>query len=290
MTYSWAYLCSNPWRLSLTLRLLPKEPLVGLGTMQICWASHLDQVELPNRLIEVLKVHAPAWLHWQLVDLSMLHDELPDGLRAYWNTGKNRWSLGMKLLIPFAIAPPYLYTDDDVIIGRDPWSLLENSSGFGSKGCFRFPANKHSIARQLFTAFDLVGPGWDDTVQADNEIGYAARDVYNTHALDAGVWFHRYPDDWRERLERFAELPYLRELTTRNLELRCLDQRFLTCFGLKHGWDAITIGNGFAPPARVSERMLTRHPFFHYKSQSKATWMTRLEDFVCSRTQANTND
>jgi len=280
-TYDWLYLCSDPRRLAITLRALPKEPLRGLRVMQICWASHLDPPERPGQLGRIADSFlAPRWLQYELTDLSPLKGCLPERLQAYWNTGKKRWSLGMKLLMPYILEDhetPYLYTDDDVLITRDPreW-IAETQYGFGSKGCFRFDGRKRSIAEQLFTAFDVDVPVG----------GEQAWDRYDRHALDAGVWFNRNvigTSRWSIYLDRFARMPYLADLTTHNLELRCLDQRFLTCFGIRHGWDQRTIGNGFAPPRAVTERLLTRHPFFHYKSSSKEAWMRLLEAYLDSR-------
>src|SRR6185369_5496228 len=78
---------------------------------------------------------------------------------------------------------------------------------------------------------------------------------YDAVAMDAGVWFDPgNPSDkilWSYYLDRLAEANYVKTLTTQNLELRCIDQRFLTMFGLKRGWKPMTIGNGFAPPHSV---------------------------------------
>ena len=262
MRYDWIYLCSNPKRLELTLRLLPRTPFVDLDRMIVGYCSHLDG-DVWRMLEMTASQWKPNWLNLEVHDLSGLGAHLPDELVQYWHNSKSRWSLGVKLVLPYAVCGPYLYTDDDVIVSRDPHDWLMYS--FGSKGCFRFAGKKQGIAAQLFDAFGLrYEPAWRH---------------YDDNALDAGVWFQKYHDNWDERLADFAKLPYLLDLTTNNLELRCLDQRFLTCFGIEHGWDRRTIGNGFAP-CEVSERMLNRHPFFHYKSSSKEEWMRRLSDYV----------
>ena len=281
VTYDWLYLCSNPQRLALTLRELPQEPFVGLDTMRLCWASHLDPDYRGGELAVYAERYAPAWLRCRTFDLSQLQAKLPSRLSTYWDNPKKRWALGMKLLMPYvAEGKPYLYTDDDVLVTSDPQPWMTNS--FGSKGCFRFEGRKQSIAAQLFDAFELpYGTGWPPMVGC--QLAEPAWKKYDRAALDAGVWFQKYNDDWTERLYSFAEMPYLLDLTTRNLELRCLDQRFLTAFGIKHGWDVRTIGNGFAPPAIATERMLHRHPFFHYKSQSKDRWMAVIDRYQVKR-------
>lgn len=269
MIYDWAYLCNNDRRLAITLRALPKEPFADLKTMHICWASHLDHPSRPESFAMTAASLAPSWLNWKITDLSSVADRVPSQLQTYFKNDKARWALGMKLFLPYVLGTPYLYTDDDVLVFKDPLPLMFNS--FGSKGCFHLSYGKRDIATQLFDAFDLQ----------PNEL--PAHVHYNYGAMDAGVWFHKYPDDWRYRLECFATMPYLLDLTTRNLELRCLDQRFLTCFGIKHGWDAITIGNGFAPPTKLRDTFGTKQTFFHYKSSSKERWMKLLEEWLDGR-------
>lgn len=275
--YDWVYLCSDPRRLALTLRLLPNEPFDGLNRMVIGWCSHLDPVVRGDVLRQQADFYAPTWLkpHIEVVDLSPLACYLPAGLHRYWSNGKSRWSLGVKLVLINAMltAPyqyrPYLYTDDDVIVPQDPAPLLAQGS-FGSKGCFRFAGNKAYIAEQLFEAFMLDTNGYMNSWQR-----------YDAHALDAGVWFDAHPDsEWHHRLRELAKLPYVQGLGTANLELRCLDQRFLTCYGMGRGWRQQTIGNGFAPPAAIKPSLLANKYFFHYKSQSKLKWMQLFEEYL----------
>jgi len=277
ITYDWAYLCSDSQRLTLTLRLLPQDkPFKGLRTMHLCYASHLDG-RVDHTLMNVAINHAPRWLDFVTTDVSMLRWRLPDELQVYWNTGKARWSLGMKLLIPFLFDHrAYLYTDDDVIVPNDPASLLTTGS-WGSKGCFRFAGRKLDIVHQLAEAFD--------TPDYMNIAGRSISENYDWHALDAGIWFMRDRANWSERLMRFAALPYVQNLTTRNLELRCLDQRFLTMFGLEHNWRPQSIGLGFAPPKIIRPNFFDKKFFFHYKSSSKARWMTLLEEHVTCRSR-----
>lgn len=272
VTYDWAYLCNNPRRLRITLRLLPPT-MQGLRVMHVCYASHLDGTDAPERLGPVLDRYAPTGIAWTITDLSPLRDRLPEQLAAYWSNGKKRWSLGMKLVLPFRFKDaPYLYTDDDVLIPNDPQPLMTQS--FGSKGCFRFAGRKTEVAKQLFDAFGMIN-------QEPPHV------EYDRAALDAGVWFDRHPiwpcdglGDWEWYLSSFAHMPYLQQLTTRNLELRCLDQRFLTMFGIKNNWRVQSIGNGFAPPREIRPSLLTNKYFFHYKSQSKERWMQLLETYI----------
>lgn len=269
MTYRWVYLCNNPERLKLTLQFLPREPFKNMGTMTVGYCSHLDPPERADELHSMMDRWRPKGWLCSVTDLSPLGQHLPPGLQAYWSTGKSRWSLGVKLLLPF-IDPnrPLLYTDDDVIVPQDPWPLLEQGS-FGSKGCFRFGYKKQDIQRQLVVCFKHYCGGILDGKW------------YDEHALDAGVWYMRegMTNAWQQRLQDFSELPYIKQLTTGDLELRCLDQRFITLFGMEHGWRQQTIRNGFAPPQKLRDSFFNTY-FIHYKSQSKAAWMNVLTAYL----------
>ena len=282
VSYRWNYLCSNPRRLAITLKALPRHrPYQGLLGMNICWASHLDPAHRAAELHVVADEHAPSWLNFWVYDLSQLKSYLPRQLERYWANDKARWALGMKLLMPYVSeGEPYLYTDDDVLVTRDPQAWLTNS--FGSKGCFRFVGRKQELASELFDAFSIPTREGVFDVGGLSETLLPAWKQYDNAALDAGVWFQKYPDDWTTRLYRFANMHYLKDIGLRNLEFRCLDQRFLTCFGIKHGWDVRTIGNGFAPVSKITPKLLERHPFFHYKSQSKEKWMRLFEDYYAA--------
>lgn len=289
MTYDWFYLCSDVERLKLTLRALPPT-LEGLRALHVCWASHLDpadrkaEIELTmgTHLVARPRCPIPCYDTLDLTTAVRTYGRRYPQLATYLDNAKPRWALGMKLLIPLLARGPYLYTDDDVLVTRDPHSLLEVGS-FGSKGCYRFDGKKPMIAEQLFGAFDIP----TDPVVLPGVVVYhnSPWRVYDWFALDAGVWFDAWPSfaTWSDRLERLAALPYVRELTTRNLELRCLDQRFLTCYGLAHRWTPRSISNGFAPPAAIRPEFFANKTFFHYKSASKPRWMRLIREHLDAR-------
>lgn len=271
--YTWVYLCSDPNRLRLTLDFLPRDkPFEDLESMDIAYLSHLDPVERADELRIAANYHAPSWLQYRVVDLSATVRLCPPNLMKYFATDKARWSLGVKLLFPLVYGA-LLYTDDDVIVPQDPRRLL-GYQGWGSKGCFRFAGKKTAIAQQLFDVFEIQR--FENTHPA-----YEANH-YDASAMDAGVWFDPgSPKDkalWAYYLQRLADADYIKTLTTRNLELRCLDQRFLTMFSLKRGWTPFTIGNGFAPPKSIRPSFFDKKYFFHYKSSSKAAWQRVLRE------------
>lgn len=282
MTYDWLYLCGDPAKLHITLDylFLQGKELTGLNKMVVGYCSHLDPVGRREELQSVIWHRRPGWIPCELRDLSYLGEaSLPRELKHYWSTGKTRWSLAVKLVIPAMFTGPFLYTDDDVVMFSDPIDML-SFHGWGSKGSFRLPSQKRYVAEQIWDAIGIPRTADTDATHA-----------YNDHALDAGVfwsgesWADHTRDSWLEYLKKFATCDYIQRLTVRDLELRCLDQRFLTSFGLLYGWDRMTISNGFAPPERISESLTRRHPFLHYKTSSKlskARWMDALRTYYYS--------
>lgn len=284
--YDWLYLCSDPRRLAITLQLLPPE-MRQLRSMQICYCSHLDG---PGRVAELHNTateFAPKWLKFDVRNLSPLVQYCPPQLKKYYyGTGKARWALGVKLLLPFLYPEdwrPFLYTDDDVLVVDDPYFLMMNS--FGTAGNFKFfKGNKRlfPLAQELMS---LTSLNYSSALDAP----HVPADTYDANIMDAGIFFMKYPDDWREMLDRFAALPYLSGLDTESHEFRRIDQRFLTVFGIQHGWDKLTKApqrrNCYSHPTKFRIPTLVKGTtFVHYKTgQHKADWMAALETFLLER-------
>lgn len=247
--------------------------------MVIGWLSHLDVPKLGDELAYVMRTEAPDWMDWSVRDLSNFR--CPSQLEEYFTspTRKPRWSLGVKLLIPLEFTAPLLYTDDDVIICQDPQALMDERQlgpldmgpSFASGG--NFPFFKHRdrvryIADQLGQAMEI-----SDVFER-----------YDARILDAGFFFLSAQDceDWAERLERFAALPYIGDLDPESHEFRRLDQRFLTAFGLRRRVRRLCSAplrrNFLTPPPKNVRGAITDTFFVHYMSrQYKAAWMDALE-------------
>lgn len=279
--YDWIYLCSDPRRLAITLRTLPPT-LPGLRTMHIGWLSHLDPASRGLELLMTAKRWAPPCVNdVEITDLSTLEPLCPRVLLPYYGRGfsKNRWTLGVKLLLPIAFTTrPFLYTDDDVLLTSDPSPLMHNS--FGTSGNFKFfkgQTRLYDIATQLADAMGC------------SERGEVAAAHYDARILDAGVFFVRDARHWAHALTRFARCPYILDLDPTGHEFRRLDQRFLTAFGIKHGWDRLHRAwdrrNCYSHPTKFTIPNLVKGTVFvHYKTgRHKADWMTALETFLKHR-------
>ena len=281
MKYTWAYLCSDPRRLAITLRLLPRAPanetpLPGLDSMKICWCSHLDPAGRAQELMDAALRHAPSWLDYSVHDLSTLESICPKTLTGYFRNGKPRWALGVKLLLSYEFTTPFLYTDDDVLVRDDPSKFMINS--FGTSGNFKFfkrNSRHENLIGQLWT---LTGRPWPGLMEAMDE--------YDAHILDAGVFFVQDARHWYTLLRDFARLPYVRELDPESHEFRRLDQRFLTMMGIRFGWTRLHRAserrNAYSHPSkfRVSS-LIEGTTFVHYKTgQYKRDWMDTLERYL----------
>lgn len=215
MPVDWVYLCSDERRLEVTMMFLKHTSWIE--RMHVCWCSHIDPSSFGSSLAAV-QLPVPS----RVVDLSPAAARLcPAGLQKYYGgTGKPKWALGVKLLLPLLFDPPFLYTDDDVLVLGDPSEMFSGS--FCSKGdMFMFKESaRPCVTSQLSEA---VGA----------EITPA---TYAQYAADAGVWciFDRL--DWAECFERFSALPYMQLADPESEEFRRADQRFLSAFAAKHSW------------------------------------------------------
>lgn len=267
MTYDWVYLCGDPRKLELTLKFLP-ERMTDLRTMKICWMSHLDPAYRDQELSETASRFAKG-IQWRLVDLSDLEGRCPTGLQEYFNSGRSRCSLAVKLLLPMRFNTPFLYTDDDVLVPKDPIKYL-GPTGWCSKGLARFAGERLEQQEQLAKAFGL-----EKRFRANPSLWY------DDHALDAGVWWMPNSGEWAKFLFEFAACPYIQDLTPKSSEFRRMDQRFLTCFGIVNKWEQLTIRNCFAPPSKPLRDNFFDVVFIHYKTPtSKEHWMKRFQEYL----------
>jgi hypothetical protein len=269
--YEWVYLCSDPRRLKLTLKLLPPT-MDGLWKMNVCYLGHRDPPDHALKLIETMREHAPRDIvaRWEVKNLDNAAGFVPKGLRDYWTTKKPRWALASKLMVPHLFSAPFLYTDDDVIIGQDIAPLTDTS--FVSGGSFKFfkgLLSRRYLVQQISEALK-------------HNVSMAE---YDNAISDAGFFFiktDRERTDWMSRLAAFAAMPYLEGLDRDSHEFRRLDQRFLTVFALKHGMRRLKGAkerrNFLSPPPKNVRAAISNTYFVHYMSRDyKAPWMDALE-------------
>lgn len=163
-----------------------------------------------------------------------------------------------------------------MLVVSDPQRLMENS--FGTSGNFKFfkgVARLEHIATQLSRVMKVPITG--------------AR--YDAQILDAGVWFMRQCDvkEWTWLLMMFSCMPYLADLDPTSHEFRRLDQRFLTAYGCRKGWDRLFRApdrrNCYSHPTKFNIPTLVKDTVFvHYKTgRHKRDWMTALETFLLER-------
>ena len=277
MKYDWVYLCSDPRRLEMTLKFLP-EYLPGLEQMHVVFCSHFNQVTHSD-FKAVLNQWQPTWLPIDVIDLSGWGGSLmPQGLQNYFRNdvgpgGDGRVkTLGCKLLLPIIFQTPLLYTDDDVLMLRDPIKLYRQYGEYGNRGSFRLEGKKRDVLEDIAEAFDV--PEYTE---------YPA--LFDANIIGAGIFFIAAHRNWKSRLERFSRCPYIGRLRNKGREFFCLDQRFITAFGLEHGWKQIGLKEGFRRTFLAGKKLPRNFfedaTFVHYgcAPKDKAKWVDLLEAY-----------
>ena len=273
MRFDWAYLCSDPRRLEMTLKFLPHIP--ELERLHVCYCSHFGQVTA-DELRAVLNQHRPTWLKSNIEDLTPYGVLMPEGLQKYFRNdrlpgGDGRIkTLGCKLAIPLIFNGPLLYTDDDVLVLKNPVDLWRQYGDYGNRGSFRLEGKGRDMLEDIVEAFDV--PEW---------VEYPT--VFDQHIIGAGIFFMHARDNWRYRLKRYSQCPYIARLSTRAREFFCLDQRFVTAFGIEHGWKQIGLAEGFRRTflagSRLPRNFFQDATFVHYgcAPKDKTKWVDLLD-------------
>jgi hypothetical protein len=99
------------------------------------------------------------------------------------------------------------------------------------------------------------------------------------------VFFVHDVRNWQYRLECFARCPYIEKLRNNSREFFCLDQRFITAFGIEHGWIPIGLKQGFRRTflagSRLPRNFFQDATFVHYgcAPRDKTKWVNLLEEY-----------
>jgi hypothetical protein len=254
MNYDWVYLCSDIEKLKLTLQTLGEEPYTDLRRMILI---HCDQ-DLAFDVEARSLTH--SWLDIEVRDITKEADALAAKLSPrfmdYYRNPRPRWALGVKMLLPMLFEPPFLYTDDDVLMPVDPHPLL---------------------IREFATAQPLDRLPWSITaMHMTDEIsqifGFEDFDItdYNGYKVDCGTFYITDRRDWWDKLNAWWESKFVHTLKARSNDFRLQDQRFLTAWVFKYGWKRLNASDDYRPyvrPFRITtpniERCKCTH-FIHY--------------------------
>jgi len=268
MLWDWVYLCSDPRRLALTMKYLPAWPK-QLHTMHICWCSHLDPAKRGQELYTTAVNCMPENSCWVVQDISPdAVEHLPAGLNDFFYglpNGRPSWALGIKPLLALVFEPPFLYTDDDVLVLKDPQPLIDGYGEFGTRSNFAYQPSLE-IQRQIRTVFEL-DPSFD----------------FGVSNLDEGVLFIRDRRDWADRLLAFSKLPYIKKLKEGCHESRRMGVRFHTAFGGQYNFHQLRTAserkNSYELPHKFSNPLAFTKgtTFFHYMTRDKVAWMDVLK-------------
>lgn len=233
-TYSWVYLCNNADMLRLALMALPEAIPYSMTSMLIVVNKRNEHL-VPDfkRIVAESDTYIDGAVDSFIVTDDILIERakkrmgwFPDSLRDYvWSPCDTpNCSLGIKLLLPLAVSGAMLYTDDDVMILRDPYRLIQDGP---------FCTGHH------FNSYGLDSTSSTDEVnQFASAMGLTDFTTYdyNQAMMDAGIWFVDQRDDWHIKLHKFFSCPIINSMRRNVTRFRCLDQRFITLYGALHGW------------------------------------------------------
>lgn len=194
------------------LHWLPKKPWPAIKHMIVITSN---KPEDKHALEVIARQSRPQWpisvvAEQPLWDLSKSY---PQPLQDYMKV------LGFKVMIPLWIPPPFLFTDDDVIVFNDPSEFLAERTLWGSHG------GLDSYGTQGLDLDEVQA--WQRVIDDESlTVG-----MFNTVRTDAGVW--HIPDIDREEyhriLYRFFDTPQAYRAAERGgNRFRLMDQRFLS--------------------------------------------------------------
>lgn len=252
--YVWAYTCTKPEFFELTLMYLPDFPFKNLTQMLICCpkalVSTLEEIALRVRPKWPIRFILDEWVDRDFVD------DYEHALREY--------SLRHKLLMPVVIGERnILFTDDDVIVQRDPHDLIQ-SGAFWSSMSFDRLSLSEADRREL----EVLNEVFSTNIRLDE---------FNACRTDAGIWyFHNtQPKKYEALLRSYFDHPWNLEVIrgTSRHRPRYRDQRFLTMYfheferGLRNTADVRIWGSKFEK--RSPKTRMPNETFIHYAASSQ---------------------
>lgn len=253
---TWVVACTSTSRLELLLRWLPEQPWPWVKKILVVtpeWGRAFQ------RDIEFVTDVRPEWVI-EVRDEAEESDTLdrigaPEPLVAYFDD-----SLGVKLMLPLTVDTPFLYTDDDVVLTRDPSSIIQNypwASHSGLDGYTDTPKDREALDT-LCEAFLTEIP----------------LDVFNHARTDAGVWYLPKFDlnFYLNALLRYFDSDHIRRVAAdtgtapkdHTQRFRKLDQRFLSGYMITHGGISIRAPHYKALADRKIPVKIPGSAFLHY--------------------------
>lgn len=273
---TWVIPCMDDRKLRLILRYLPEEPFEWLKKIVVVVG---DVRDLDIKCELVARHYRPEWpikVRTEEREHRCLDSiDAPEALRVYF-----RDLLGVKLLLPLTIEPPFLYTDDDVILRNNPAEFLGDDLWASQSGLDAYTTGRkdQEALGALCDAFNT----------------YVTVDEFNKARTDAGVWyFPDYYDDYDLRLWEYFGHSHVVDVSkdpgvangNHTQRFRKLDQRFLSMWMRTHG------GSVVRTPiyrAMADKKMPVRVPnnvcFIHYcASAHKERYMEWLTNALPNR-------
>jgi hypothetical protein len=156
--------------------------------------------------------------------------------------------LGYKLGVPYVVRAPFLYTDDDIVVRRDPTYLLGDTPWVSGHRMFYLVDEVELAAyARAFSVAPVSMEHWR-SLRTDGGVWYAPR-------LDVRRWNDTLRRSWCET----------QQLARTGHRYRQFDQRFLTMWNIAQGGGVLPfVGNYKLLIGRQLPRTVPTHTFVHY--------------------------
>lgn len=269
---TWAITCMDGRKLALLLRWLPEEPWRALQRIEVI--THRHRQDLVEELIDVVNEWGGDWpidVRTDRYEETML-DAIgaPPALETYFQD-----LLGVKLMLPITVGAPLLFTDDDVIVTKNPGGLLESQfAWFSHSGLDGYTETAKDLA-----AFGAIKDSFEFECQLKH---------FNDRRTDAGVWFMPKIDRTRyvRWLVRYFSDPRIINVSQdegtapcgHTQRFRKLDQRFLSGLVVRTGSLAVGGPHYRALADKTMPKSIPGATFVHYcASGQKERYMEWFE-------------
>jgi hypothetical protein len=258
-------------KIELMFAWLPEEPWPWLKQMII--VTHRDHPRLLHDISQSVTECGKGWPVRVRTDIqereAIRTFDLPPPLETFFEH-----SLGVKILQPLVTPPPLLFTDDDIIITRDPATLLLNTWGFASHSGldgYTDTAKDHEGLQAINDTFELT----------------LTLDEYNAGRSDEAVWYIPRIDlgDYVRRLQRFYLHPHLVRISqdsgtapfNHTQRFRKSGMRYFSGFVINSRMTLLQGRDYRALPYKVVPKKVPNATFVHYcASGNKPAYMEWL--------------
>ncbi len=260
---TWVITCVNQPYLELLLSWLPERPWPWVR--QVLVLTRRDDPDLRRDLKETVTYARPLWpvrvetddVYYFILD----GIDAPPALRTFFEH-----SLGVKVMVPLLVQPPMLFTDDDVVVTRDPSYIFESG-----------------LVAASYSGLDGLTETAKDLATLESICSTFGLDVdlktYNAGRTDEAVWY--LPsidrDDYAARLRSYFTHPHVVSVSQdmgtaphgHTQRFRKIGMRFMSGYVIRRGALQLRSPNYRALATKETPKSVPDATFIHYCSSGQ---------------------